>query len=69
MARAAVKLSRPRLAERASIAVTTLADFEADRRTPYDRTLRDLKAAFEELGVTFLEFDELGHGVRYKENG
>lgn len=68
MARAAVKLSRPKLAERASVAVTTLADFEADRRTPYDRTLRDLKAAFEDLGVTFLEPDELGQGVRYKDD-
>lgn len=65
MARAAVRLSRPELAKLASVSVTTVADFEADRRTPYDRTLRDLKAVFEALGVKFLIPDELGQGIRY----
>ena len=63
MARAAVGLSRPKFAAKANISVATLADFELGKRTPYERTLRDVQKAFEELGVTFLESNEYGEGV------
>lgn len=66
MARAAVGLTRPQFARRANIAVATLADFELGKRTPYERTLRDVRQAFEQLGVTFLEADEDGEGVRVR---
>lgn len=66
MARAAVGLSRPEFAAKANISVATLADFELGKRAPYDRTLRDVQEAFEELGVTFLENNEDGEGVRMR---
>ncbi|WP_425283257.1 helix-turn-helix domain-containing protein [Martelella endophytica] len=66
MARAAVGLSRPEFAAKANISVATLADFELGKRTPYERTLRDVKDAFEVLGVTFLENNGDGEGVRLK---
>lgn len=67
MARAAVGLSRPAFANQANISVATLSDFELGKRVPYDRTLRDIRDAFESLGVTFLASDTLGDGVRYRD--
>ena len=66
MARAAVGLSRPEFAAKANISVATLADFELGKRAPYERTLRDVQETFEELGVTFLEDNEDGEGVRMR---
>jgi transcriptional regulator with XRE-family HTH domain len=67
MARAAVGLSRPAFAGRANVSVATLSDFELGKRVPYDRTLRDIRCAFEGLGVTFLNADALGDGVRFRD--
>lgn len=66
MARAAIGLTRPQFAQRANISVATLADFELGKRAPYERTLRDVQHTFERLGVTFLEADEDGEGVRVR---
>lgn len=66
MARAAVGLSRPQFAQRANISVATLADFELGKRAPYERTLRDVRRTFEQLGITFLEANEDGEGVRIR---
>ena len=66
MARAGIGLSRSALAMKANVSVATLSDFELEKREPYDRTLRDIQQALEALGVTFLEADERGVGVRYK---
>lgn len=65
MARAAVGLTQSELARKANISTTTLTAFESGQRAPYDRTLRDVRTVFEELGITFLEPDERGAGVRY----
>lgn len=67
MARAAVGLSRPAFSGRANVSVATLSDFELGKRVPYDRTLRDIRGAFEALGVTFLVADASGVGVRYRD--
>jgi transcriptional regulator with XRE-family HTH domain len=64
MARAGVRLTRSELCEKAKVSVATLADFEAGKRTPYGRTLRDIQAALETLGVIFLDLNEDGVGVR-----
>ena len=66
MARAAIGFTRPQFARRANISVSTLADFELGKRAPYERTLRDVQQAFERLGITFLEADEDGEGVRVR---
>ena len=66
MARAATGLTRTQLAGQAHVSVATLADFESGKREPYERTLRDIRDAFEKLGITFLEKDGTGEGVRFK---
>lgn len=67
MARAAIGLTRAKLSELANISSATLADFEAGKRVPYERTLRDIKSSLCNLGVTFLAADENGPGVRVYE--
>lgn len=67
MARAATNLSREKFCKNIGISVTTLADFEAGRREPYERTIRDIQGAFERLGVTFLAANKDGPGVRLNE--
>ncbi|MEE1612063.1 helix-turn-helix domain-containing protein [Microvirga sp. CF3016] len=54
-ARALIGWSRETLSERCGVAASTLADFEASKRTPYARTLVDVRKALEAGGVEFLE--------------
>lgn len=67
-ARAMLGWSRGSLAERAGVAQATLADFEAGKRSPYPRTLVDIRNTLEAAGVTFLGEGEQstsgGAGVR-----
>lgn len=55
MARAGLHMSQADLARRADVAPATIAEFETGRRTPYDRTVRDIQRVLEEAGVTFVE--------------
>jgi transcriptional regulator with XRE-family HTH domain len=54
-ARAMLDLTRADLAKLSRTAQATLADFEAGKRTPYPRTLADVRAALEAKGATFIE--------------
>ena len=65
MARAAIGMTRSALAGKANVSAATLTDFELEKREPYERTLRDIREALEAMGVTFLDPDEQGVGVRY----
>lgn len=65
-ARALLNWSRGELAERSNVSVATLADFEAGKRTPYDRTLSDVRQALEKAGVIFVDENGEGPGVRLK---
>jgi transcriptional regulator with XRE-family HTH domain len=56
--------SRDDLAEKAKVGVATLADFESGRRSPYPRTLADIRAAIESAGVEFIAENGGGPGVR-----
>jgi transcriptional regulator with XRE-family HTH domain len=56
--------SRDDLAEKAKAGVATLADFEAGKRSPYPRTLADIRAAIEAAGVVFIAETGGGSGVR-----
>lgn len=57
--------SRDELAARSGVARQTLADFETDKRSPYDRTLADVRRTFEEAGILFLPAEiALGPGLR-----
>ena len=49
------------------MAKATIANFEAGKRSPYDRTLDDIQAALEDGGVVFIgdgEDKPGGPGVR-----
>ncbi len=54
MARAGLHISQADLARRANVAPATVAEFEKGRRTPYDRTVRDIQHVLEEAGATFV---------------
>jgi transcriptional regulator with XRE-family HTH domain len=51
------------LSEKSSIGESTIADFERGAREPTSRTIRDIKAAFEEMGIKFIS-DEAWLGVK-----
>nr|WP_244470472.1 helix-turn-helix transcriptional regulator [Microvirga vignae] len=66
-ARALLEWTQGQLAETASVSKKTLADFEAGKRTPYDRTLADIQKALEEAGIQFIPENGGGAGVRFKD--
>ena len=59
--------SQEELAQRAGVAKQTLADFERGSRSPYARTLADIQKALEAAGVTFIDEDGGGPGVRLRD--
>ncbi|MGO7609282.1 XRE family transcriptional regulator, partial [Rhizobium ruizarguesonis] len=46
------------------LAIVALATFEAGERSPYERTLQDMKHALEGAGVVFIPENGGGAGVR-----
>ena len=65
-ARALLDWPQARLAEAGKVATKTLADFEGGHRTPYPRTLADIRAALEQAGIAFIDDDGGGAGVRLR---
>jgi transcriptional regulator with XRE-family HTH domain len=63
-ARALLDWSQRQLATASKVATKTIVDFEQENRVPYERTLRDIRAALESAGVTFTNDD--GPGVKLK---
>lgn len=63
-ARAIVGMSQDELAEVSGVAKRTIVSFEKEDRQPYDRTIQALKVALENAGVTFLDDNGQGAGVR-----
>ena len=63
-ARAMLGWSRQELARVAKVAVGTIVDFERKARRPYDRTLLDIRRAFENAGIEFIESNNGGPGLR-----
>lgn len=66
-ARALVGWSQDKLATESKVAKATIANFEANRRAPYDRTLADLRATLETAGVEFIPENGGGAGVRLRD--
>lgn len=66
-ARALIGWSQDTLATTSMVAKATIANFEANRRTPYDRTLDGLRIALELGGVQFIPENGGGEGVRLRE--
>jgi transcriptional regulator with XRE-family HTH domain len=65
-ARAMLGWTREQLAERSKVSAATLADFEAEKRTPYNRTLADIRHALEAAGIEFIAENGGGPGVRLR---
>jgi hypothetical protein len=53
-----------KLAEASKVATKTVADFEREVRTPYDRTMADIRRALESAGVEFTNDDQPGVRLR-----
>ncbi|SIT53136.1 XRE family transcriptional regulator (modular protein) [Mesorhizobium prunaredense] len=66
--RALIGWSQDQLAMASKVAKATIANFEAGKRAPYDRTLLDLQAALETAGVEFIPENGGGAGVRLKKS-
>lgn len=57
------------LAMESKVAKATIANFEAGKRSPYERTLLDVQLTLERAGVIFVaagEASNAGDGVRFK---
>lgn len=65
-ARALLGWSQDELTASSGVSKKTIADFERGERMPYERTLRDLRAALESAGVVFIPENGEGRGVRLK---
>ncbi len=63
-ARALLRWTQDRLAERAAVARKTVADFELGNRSLHRRTRLDITIALEAAGVEFIWAAE-GEGVRF----
>jgi len=66
-ARALLNWSQDHLEMAAKVARKTIADFEREARTPYDRTLAAIRSALEAAGVEFTNGD--APGVRLRKAG
>ncbi|WP_246682735.1 transcriptional regulator [Methylobacterium sp. WL9] len=45
----------------------TLADFETSKRSPYPRTLADIRRALEAAGLEFIPENGGGAGIRFRQ--
>ena len=68
-ARALLGLKQSDLAKSAKVALKTLADFERGATVPYERTIRDIQKALEEMGVEFEFGAREGIGIRKRRPG
>lgn len=61
-ARAWLGWTQDDLAKASTVAKRTIAEFELGNRVPYDRTLRDIREAFERAGIVFIFEEKAGTG-------
>jgi transcriptional regulator with XRE-family HTH domain len=67
-ARGLIGWSQQDLATASKVAKPTIANFEAGKSTPYERTAKDLVAALEAAGVVFVAENGDGPGVRLRKS-
>jgi transcriptional regulator with XRE-family HTH domain len=65
-ARALLGWSQDQLEAASKVAKKTIADFERGARSPYPRTLADLRRALEVAGIEFIAENGGGAGVRLR---
>jgi transcriptional regulator with XRE-family HTH domain len=63
-ARGLLAWSQARLAQASKVSTKTVADFEREERTHFQRTLADIRAALESAGVEFTNGDQPGVRLR-----
>jgi transcriptional regulator with XRE-family HTH domain len=59
-ARALLNWSQAELAQESGVATKTIADYERGDRTPYERTISDIRGALEAVGIEFTNGDQPG---------
>ena len=52
-ARAYMNWTQEELSSKSGAGLSTIKDFENENREPYDRTVRDIQATFENIGFVF----------------
>jgi transcriptional regulator with XRE-family HTH domain len=65
-ARALLDLTQPRLAELAELGLSTIYDFEKNRRAVSKEAIAAIRAALEAAGVEFIPENGGGAGVRLR---
>jgi transcriptional regulator with XRE-family HTH domain len=68
-ARALLDWTQKDLADASKVGTKTIADYERGASTPFDRTLRDLREAFEAAGIEFTNGAAPGLRLRPKRRG
>ncbi|MFW5641773.1 MAG: transcriptional regulator [Roseicyclus sp.] len=64
-----LNLTQPALAEAAGLGLSTVVDFEKQRRTVAPASVAAIRTALEAAGVIFLEENGGGPGVRLRARG
>jgi transcriptional regulator with XRE-family HTH domain len=59
-ARALLDWSQERLSAESKVGAKTIVDFEQGKRSPFPRTVRDLRETFEAAGIEFTNGDSPG---------
>lgn len=65
-ARGLLGMTQEELSELSGVSLQTIKDFEHEARKPQPRTVRDLRKALEEKGISFLEDGAGGVGLMLK---
>ena len=68
-ARALIDMTQPKLAEAAGLGLSTIVDFERERRSVAPATIAVICAALEAAGVVFLPENGNGPGVALRKGG
>lgn len=68
-ARALLNFTQPQLATLADLGLSTIVDFERERRTVSEDAIQKLQKAFAEAGVEFIWENGGGPGVRLRKAG
>lgn len=65
-ARALLNVTQPTLAKAANLGLSTIVDFERERRTVSDEVALTIRSALEAMGVEFIDQNGGGPGVRFR---
>ena len=67
-ARALLDLTQPRLASAAKVGLSTVVDFERERRTVSQEAVEKMQLALEAAGIQFIDENGGGPGVRLRKS-